>query len=207
MPRIPSLQQRQIAAFGALSLSLIGTVAAFFTVTTQRDHLRDTRDVQDESRMVAYRAIEQLKDEQGRLAAIQKETVTLTAALSEAERNGKVIKYSEGLSPRDRQALDQLRDGQVLLGQRLTALEGAIMQSPEKAVGIPMLKQQLADVQDRMHGDVDSIHGEISRLYGIMQWLLGLMFTLILGIAGLVFNALKTTDKPRQSGSNPEAAK
>ena len=79
------------------------------------------------------------------------------------------------------------------------------MESPEKAVGLPMLRQQLVDAQDRMRGDFDNIHGEIARLYTMLQWFLGLMIPLIVAVGGMVLSTFKGPEKPAKQ--DPTLAK
>ena len=95
----------------------------------------------------------------------------------------------EGLSVADRQAIDQVKRSTEDQRLRISILENALLQTPEKALAVPLLRQQLIDIEDKDKGDSDNIHGEINRLYGMMQWFLGLMITLIIGVGGLVANS------------------
>jgi hypothetical protein len=69
--------------------------------------------------------------------------------------------------------------------------------TPEKAIAVPMLKQQIDTLQDRSHADLDSVRGELARLFTLTQWFIGLMFTIALGVFGLpLSNLRKATEKP-----------
>ena len=107
---------------------------------------------------------------------------------------------SIGLAAADRQAISNVETANRGMDQRLAALESALLQTPEKAVALPLLRQQLSDVQDKNKGDSDSLHGEINRLYGMMQWFLGLMMTLIIGVGGLAVNSFRQSSEKNKSG-------
>jgi hypothetical protein len=177
---------RLIVIFILLTVAFAGTMAILLMALAQRESLREKADIQRRVQEENIMAMEHIKEVESRLALENKENVALIKELRDAEKSGKVIKYSEGLNPQDRQLLDQISNTQAQLDKRISELESAIMMSPEKAVGLPMLRQQLIDVQDRIHGDVDNIHGEIGRLNNLLIGFLGLMITLILGVGGMV---------------------
>jgi hypothetical protein len=67
----------------------------------------------------------------------------------------------------------------------MTTLENALGSSPEKALAVPLLRQELIDTQDRFKGDMDESHAEFERLYTLVQWALALIMTIILGIGAM----------------------
>jgi hypothetical protein len=78
-------------------------------------------------------------------------------------------------------------------------LETTLVTTPEKAIAVPMLKQQIDAIQDRSHADLDSVRGEIGRLFTLTQWFIGLMFTIALGVFGLALSNLKkASEKPAE---------
>ncbi len=119
--------------------------------------------------------------------------------------SGKTEHYAE-LSPADKTTIQHLKDDEDGLDHRLAALEAAILATPEKALAVPMLKQQVDGIQDRTHGDVESIRGEISRLFTLTQWFIGLMFTIALGVFGLALNNLRRGERELQRRDDKEIA-
>jgi hypothetical protein len=118
------------------------------------------------------------------------------AFLQAARRKGAVV-YKEGLSPGDRARLQKLAATQDDLGRQLAVLDDAIMQTPEKAVAIPVLKQQISDLEDKYRGDNDAMHAEMGHLYTMMSIFFGSMVALIVGVGGLFFNIFKhRSDRP-----------
>jgi hypothetical protein len=92
-------------------------------------------------------------------------------------------------------AWNKSKDGQAQLQTRLSGLESALMTTPEKALAVPMLKQQVDTLQDRTHSDLDSVRGEIGRLFTLTQWFIGLMFTIALGVFGLALSSLRRSSE------------
>jgi hypothetical protein len=111
-------------------------------------------------------------------------------SLNQVKHSGKSTSFST-LDPADRQSIADIKDAEAKLDARLSSLETSIMATPEKAVAVPMLKQQVDALQDRTHSDLDGIRGEIGRLFTLTQWFIGLMFTIALGMFGLSFNLRK----------------
>lgn len=176
----------------AITAALVGTLGALIASFVQKDQARR----QD---YVAIRASEYAHEQQtaesektrAQLTESMIATRALEQSIMEAARKKGVVQYSQGLSPSDRQSLDSVINGQADLDRRLASLEAALSQSPDKDVALPLMKQQITDMQDKNRGDIDNVHGEIGRLYTMMQWFLGLMVTLIIGVGGLIVNNLK----------------
>jgi hypothetical protein len=122
--------------------------------------------------------------------AIRSSEETQRNLIEASRRKGSVL-YKEGLSPDDKERLRKIEDGQAELGKRLGALESSILETPEKAVSIPVLRQQIADLQDKYRGDNDAMHAEIGRLYTMLSIFFGSMVALIVGISGLFFSIFK----------------
>jgi hypothetical protein len=179
----------------ALSVALLGTVGAFIATTL-------VRQTQDSYKRDQFERLELLEIE-GKQASEQQAAVrreleqsivaskALQSSLMQAARSKGVVVYSQGLSPADRQELSSVLNSQSNLDKRLSSLEDALSVSPEKAIALPLMKQQIADMQEKNRGDIDNVHGEVGRLYSMMQWFLGLMATLIVGVGGLIVNNLR----------------
>ena len=124
------------------------------------------------------------------LLEIANESEALRAEIAKASRSGTAPHYAT-LSPADQQVIASLKSQQDDLQKRIGLLEGALMNSPEKALALPLLKEQVDSLQDHTHGDIDAVRGEINRLFGLTQWFIGLMFTIALGVLGLALNNLR----------------
>jgi hypothetical protein len=181
-------------SIAALTATMLGSL--FFLVGSfqQRDRQvndRTTAKIEADYLTRLEGAETQISLMQTELANAKAASRELQYSLLEAARKKGVVQYSQGLSTPDRQALDTVVASQANLDKRFSALEASLSQSPEKAVALPLLKQQITDMQEKDRGDLDNVHGEIGRLYTMMQWFLGLMLTLIIGVGGLIVNNLK----------------
>jgi hypothetical protein len=192
-----------IASSTALALALVGSVTAFLQLRLERSHRDDSVYVADSINKlhIQDRQIAALTEN---LNAVIKSNEELQKSVVAAAVKGSSSHTVDGLSIADRQALDQAKQSAADLSQRITALEGALLQTPEKALALPLLRQQLVDIEDKDKGDSENIHGEISRLYGMMQWFLGLMITLIIGVGGLVANSFRQNTDRNRSIAKPE---
>lgn len=196
-----------IASSAALAVTLVGSVTAFVQLRLERSH-------RDESVYVVD-SLERLHDQDRQIAALTERLDAVIKSNEELQKSVGAVGVKGGsshtvvdLSIADRQALDQAKQSAADLNQRITTLESALLQTPEKALAVPLLRQQLVDIEDKDKGDSESIHGEIGRLYGMMQWFLGLMITLIIGVGGLVANSFRqNSDRNRSITKSGEQEK
>jgi hypothetical protein len=179
-----------IASSAALAIALAGTVTAFVQLRLDRSHREDS--------IYAIDSLQKLRDQDRQIAALTrrldeviKSNEELQKSIVSAGIKGNSPHTVQGLSIADREALEQAKQSAADLSQRIATLENALLQTPEKALAVPLLRQQLADIEDKDKGDSENIHGEINRLYGMMQWFLGLMITLIIGVGGLVASSFR----------------
>jgi hypothetical protein len=76
---------------------------------------------------------------------------------------------------------------------RLGKLEKAILDDPEKALSIPILRNDIAATKTAYGSEMNALRGEIARIYDLNKWFVGLMFSMALGIIGLaITNVFKT---------------
>src|SRR5579863_4228638 len=122
---------------------------------------------------------------------------SMATTLDRFTKSGKNVQFT-ALEPKDRQSIEEIKSAQARLDARLASLESSIMATPEKAIAVPMLRQQVDALQDRTRGDLDSIRGEIGRLFTLTQWFIGLMFTIALGMFGLSFNLRKASAQAQE---------
>jgi hypothetical protein len=182
---------------GVLVAALGGTVGVFVNVLAQKRQA----DVSERSLRSTAEAIYDAREISARfeaeIARLRASDTALQESLARALEKGAKIQAG-GLTPQERETLSQTAAAASQLDKRMAALETAILQTPEKAVAIPLLRQQLVDLQDRTHRDVDGVRGEIGRLYTMLQWLLGLMVTIIIGIGGLIAASLRQIGEKRR---------
>jgi hypothetical protein len=202
-------RRREILWFSsAIVAALLGTVSGlFFTLNGRSIDLRQSSSDLRAREQFEYQMSELAKerDDLRRAILVSEET---QRNLIEASRHKGTVLYKEGLSPEDQEQLRKVVAAEDDLSKRLAALESAILQTPEKAVAIPVLKQQITDLQDKYRGDNDAMHGKIGRLYTMMSIFFGSMVALIVGVGGLFFSIFKhRADKaPRSEGdANPTA--
>jgi hypothetical protein len=82
----------------------------------------------------------------------------------------------------------------------LVKINNVILDNPEKALTIPLLKKELNDLRTNIDKNQDIINSDIARIYDLFKWVGGLIFTLILSLLGLAFSNVffkkrETTEK------------
>jgi hypothetical protein len=84
--------------------------------------------------------------------------------------------------------------------KRLSALEAAILESPERALSIPLLRKEVVDSSKRSEEYRLSIRTEIDRLYEQQKWMLGGIGAVLVAIAGgAVTIVLKSLPKEKET--------
>jgi hypothetical protein len=175
-------------------LTMAGTAVVAFrgnSDTQQREATRrlvEQREMADRYAVSAERSRQQVQE-------LQRQVEALQHALQKASLPTKGKPQYSQLNPVDRHLLDQLKAGEEQLSGRMGTLEGALANTPEKALALPMLKQQVDNLQDRTHSDLEGVRGEIVRLFTLTQWFIGLMFTIALGVFGLALSNIRRGDK------------
>ena len=190
----------------ALAAALLGAVFSLFSLRS--DQSRRERDAKEQI-YARYNQEQQLAALVKRADETQRENMRLEALLEQAlsGKSGPPGRIAASAQP-DKDLLDNIGKSNRDLDQRMNALETAILQTPEKAVSLPLIRQQLLDMQDKDKGESDALHGEIGRLYGIMQWFLGLMITIIIGVGSMAINSFRSgternKPKPEESEQVP----
>src|SRR4051794_19903045 len=152
-------------------VALIGMVAAVFAAFissfTGRDLNRGSQlgDLQlREQQEIVRRAQNAAETARSEIAVLVEQNKALQAAIAKAASDHRLPSFSI-LNPADRQTLDDIKSSQNQLQTRLAALETSLLNTPEKALSVPLLKQQVDSLQDRAHNDLDAVRGEIGRLY------------------------------------------
>lgn len=92
--------------------------------------------------------------------------------------------------PKDLAVSAKLQDIEIKLNDissQVVTINNAIMQSPEKALEIPMLKRDIVALQNQYKVSTRALEREIGRAYDTIKWVLG---TIVFGILGLAASVL-----------------
>ena len=79
----------------------------------------------------------------------------------------------------------------------VSIINDAILDSPEKALTIPLLKKDLNNLKETFNKGLDNIEKDTTRIFDMFQWTIGLFFTLAVGILTL---AIGNFVKPKKEG-------
>jgi hypothetical protein len=74
------------------------------------------------------------------------------------------------------------------VSEKLTALEAAIGADPLKAIALPLVQRDLANLDARSQAQFAGTRESIDRVYNQNQWFIGLMFTMAVGVLVLTVN-------------------
>ena len=74
------------------------------------------------------------------------------------------------------------------LSSRLAALEKSLLDNPEKALSVPLLRQDLENLKLSYRSDGAEYTRQIDRVYDQNKWFIGLMFSMALGLIGLAIS-------------------
>lgn len=182
-------QSSSVAFISGLA-TILGLFAAIVSSRQDRYKAYDQAVVARQNAEIGIQQQDRIERANTELRELRIMNQAILESLNQVKRSGKTPSFTT-LSPTDRQSIADIKDAEARLDVRLSSLETSIMSTPEKAVAVPMLKQQVDALQDRTHSDLDGIRGEIGRLFTLTQWFIGLMFTIALGMFGLSFNLRK----------------
>jgi hypothetical protein len=71
------------------------------------------------------------------------------------------------------------------LTKKIDIIERAVVDNPERAMSLPMLRRDIDGLRTDLLGDIGTAREEISRIYDLSMWFLGLMGTMALGVLGM----------------------
>lgn len=144
--------------FGSMGVAIIGTLmASSFLLNnitiSEKDNLSREEDLKEQ--------IQNLKSQLN-------ESKNLNLKLSKIQENQTVIKND---------------NVQVIKLQKdVETLNQVILNSPEKAVSIPILKIEMENQKEQNEKEIKSIKDDISRVYDMSKWIIGLVFTMLVSI-------------------------
>lgn len=117
---------------------------------------------QNQSKIISYR--DEIEKE---LSNIKSQLSNITSVPKDAAVHSRLSKIESQINGVEKQ---------------IKSLNNAIMQSPEKALEVPMLKRDILSLQKQYDSATKSLEREIARAYDTMKWVIG---TIVLGILGL----------------------
>lgn len=71
------------------------------------------------------------------------------------------------------------------LQDQVKALNEAIVESPEKALAVPLLRKDLENMKENSQKDLSTTQLEIERVYDQNRWFIGLVFSMAVGLLTL----------------------
>jgi hypothetical protein len=83
------------------------------------------------------------------------------------------------------------------LNSRIKTLEDGFLENPQKALLIPLLRNDLDNFKQTYKEDITAIDKSIDRVYDQNKWFIGLMFTMAIGLIGLAINNLVQARKKK----------
>jgi len=142
----------------SMVFAIIGTVVAstFFL---------DNIEVSNKDNLTQY---EDFKIQIEHLKSELNETKNLNIKLSKIQENQTAIKNENTQF--------------VKLQKDVETLNQVILNSPEKAISIPILKMEMENQKEQNEKEIKSIKDDISRVYDMSKWIIGLVFTMLVSI-------------------------
>jgi ABC-type phosphate transport system auxiliary subunit len=143
---------------GSLSFAVLGSVMAstFFL---------DNIKVSDNDNLTTS---ENLKAQIEKLKTELNESKKLNIKLSKIQENQSVTKNENTQF--------------IRLQKDVETLNQAILNSPEKAISIPILKIEMENQKEQNEKEIKSIKDDITRVYDMSKWIIGLVFTMLVSI-------------------------
>ena len=81
------------------------------------------------------------------------------------------------------------------LKRQIESLNKVILDNPEKAISVPLLKIEIQNQKDQNEKEIKSIKDDIARVYDINKWIIGLVFTMLVSIIILNISNLFVKNK------------
>jgi len=83
----------------------------------------------------------------------------------------------------------------LTLKRQIESLNKVILDNPEKAISVPLLKVEIQNQKDQNEKEIKSIKDDIARVYDINKWIIGLVFTMLVSIIILNISNLFAKNK------------
>lgn len=174
------------------SITLAAAVAGFLSSSNTSQQRR--ADEARQQQMVLNERSRELEEATQNQRAMQQRLNELLEKLTKkggAPASGRTVM----LSDQDRALIDQVVEQQRQISGRLSALEGALMNDPVKALSVPLLKKDVDTIQEREKTDAAEVRSEVDRLYTFSEWFMGLIIATAVSILALAIPRLRTGKK------------
>jgi hypothetical protein len=162
--RAEKLKSAVFAALAAL-LGVVGVGVSLFQLLQDRP-LPSTDEIPPPIVLQIRRELENLKSElsesRATVLALQKPSSEIGLSTEQAKITSTIVSFEK----------------------RLSAIESAILESPERALSIPLIRKDVGDLSKRSEEFRSTVKAEIDRLYEQQKWMLGGIGTVLLAITG-----------------------
>ncbi len=71
------------------------------------------------------------------------------------------------------------------LKNQIENLNNIILENPEKALSVPILKIEMKNQKEQNDKDIQSIKDDVTRIYDMNKWIIGLVFTMLVSLIAL----------------------
>jgi len=153
------------ATMGAVATIIGGVLSVFLVNTAKIDEIKFNAEFAEVSALSTRQIEKEIESLKSKVATITvvSEDVAVASKLSELE-----TKMNS-------------------LSSDIAIINKVIMQSPEKALEIPILKRDLASLNKQYEATVEALEREITRAYDTIKWVIGTIVLGILGLAASIF--------------------
>ena len=141
------------------------------------------------------------KDVNTRITDLENEIRSLRQEVSNLKKNPT---SNSGSSSSTSATQEKVED----LDKRISVIEQAVLDSPERALQLTLLRQEMDDIKSGYEKDLQNTRQEIDRVYDLSKWFIGLMFTMAIGLISMsVSNFLKKPEAvSKEPPSNPKSS-
>jgi len=124
------------------------------------------------------------------LEAVSHDAAQMLAELRDLEQ---AVSKADGSNSREGQlAIAQLEATTERLSTRLTRIENAVLESPERALSLPLMRRDLKNLEEGHQRDLAAAREDYKQLFDLFKWFVGLIGTMALGLLGMASsNALQ----------------
>ncbi len=172
-------QVRRLLSAVAFATTIIATIGAAFLYIQARQSKQDSlmdisrqfqADVDRLQTMNPRNSRQAIQDLNDRIAKVEAQL----SSLSQIPENSKIAVELAGIKSSVEDSKKQLAD-----------LNVALLQTPAKALELPLLKRDIDNLKETTQGTFVALRTDIDRVYGLGEWFIGLMATMAVGLLSL----------------------
>ena len=169
----------------AVAVALIGILTSVIGLVSARDTFPESPglDIQ------LLRDIDRLKSALGGINKDLQEVSDKVAALSEPDEKTDISRQVGVL----RSQLQEMQNN-------IKVINDAIIEDPAKALTVPMLRNDLAELEEELTDIRTAAAKDIDRIYDQNKWFIGLMLTMAVGFVGLAISNFVQIGVSRKAG-------